>query len=351
MTTPPDQQIALDPAEGLNLLSITGEIIGLSTRDLDPDHALAIRWLYNWARANRWTAKQLEAETKISWTTLYRVFTGKYGARLDSVIERITTYRKLAEERATMGGAPFCETSVSRKIFKACEYALVSQSLVFIYGEPQIGKTFTLEEYLRLNNHGQTKMVRMPASAGVQLMMKEFARACYISPNAAFEGLRDSVFNAIDSKNLVIVDELHQVFLSYQRGSAIKALEVIREIHDRTKCGMVLCGTLRLRQEIMLGQHADLLEQFRRRGVLEIVLPKTLPRADVDRITAGYGLPPATDDALALQTDILRDHGLGKLCKFIQTGARIAHKAKERLNWNHIIKAHDILAKLGTPND
>lgn len=336
----------MKPSEGQNLISVSGDQVGLATRDLEPDHADAIRWLFNWSRANGWNSKTLEAETKISWTTLYRVFTGKYSAALDNVVSRILTYRRLAEERAQAGGIGFVETSISRKIWKAAEYALVSQSMAFVYGEPQIGKTTALEEYARRNNHGQTKFVRMPASAGVQLMMKEFASACYISPASCFDNLRERVLNSLDSRNLVIIDELHQVFLSYQRGSAIKCLEVIREIHDRTKCGMLLCGTLQLRKELMLGSHTDLLEQFKRRGVLEINLPKLPPKKDIDLISAAFRLAPAEDTALEIQTDIIKAHGLGKFAKFLQTGQRIAAKAGQPFTWDHFIKAHDILAKL-----
>jgi DNA transposition AAA+ family ATPase len=349
--TQPDtitKDLPLAPRDGLSFQSINGETIGLTTRDMEEEHAQTIRWLFNWGRSHGWTAAQLADETKISWTTLYRVFTGKYSARIDNICDRINSFRRLAEERESMGIVPFVETSISKKFFKACDYALVSQSLVFVYGDSQIGKTFTGEEYQRRNNHGQTKYVRMPASAGVQLMMQEFARACYISPRSSFDSLRESVLNALSGHNLVIVDELHQVFLSYQKGSAIKCLEVIREIHDRTKCGMVLCGTLDLKKQILLGQHSGMLEQFRRRGVLEIALPSKLPKADLDRITSSYGLPPAEDDALALQTEIMRDHGLGKFTKFIQAANRMASKNGEALSWDHVIRSHDILAKLST---
>jgi DNA transposition AAA+ family ATPase len=328
------------------LISVSGDQVGIATRDLSEEHRDQIRWIYNWARDNRWTSKVLESETKISWTTLYRVFTGKYAASLENVVTRIRTYRKLAEERAKGVGIPFIETSISRKIWKAAEYALISQSMAFVYGEPQIGKTTALEEYAARNNHGQTKMIRMPASAGVQLMMQEFARACYISANSCFDKLRERVLNAIDGGNLVIIDELHQVFLSYQRGSAIKCLEVIREIHDRTKCGMLLCGTLQLRKELMLGSHTDLLEQFKRRGVLEINLPTLPPKSDINAIARAFGLPPATDCALEIQTDIIKRHGLGKFTKFLQTAQRIAARQNQLLSWDHFLQAHDGLAKL-----
>ena len=39
------------------------------------------------------------------------------------------------------------------------------------------GSNKNVEEFVRRNNHGQTKYVRLPASGGVLLVAKEFARA------------------------------------------------------------------------------------------------------------------------------------------------------------------------------
>ena len=334
---------------GSSTLTVGAEIVTKYTASLDnEEHKEAIRWLYGWAREKRYGWKELEAETKISTTSLYRLFSGTYQAKLDGIVERIHSYRKVAEERASIRKIGFVETSIARKMFKAFEYAMLSQSMVFVYGISQIGKTFTALHFKDENNHGRTKYVRLPASAGVQLCMKEIAKACFVSPKSSFENLRERVLNSLDGDNLLIIDELHQVFLSYQKGSAVKVLEVLREIHDRTHCGMVLIGTRQLKKELMLGSHVELLEQFKRRGVLEIMLPNTPPAKDLTKISSAYGLTEEpTGEAEELRKDILTTHGLGKYCKFLQAAGRIASKSDEPLTWVHFVKAHDILAKLG----
>lgn len=337
----------LVPTDGLNMKSLTGDLVVSSTRELPEDQRDALRWIYAWSRENNWNLTRLADETKISVTTLYRALTGKYQAKLDNVIERITSYRRLAEERGTMADAPFAMTSIARKIDRTCEWALISQSIAFIFGNRGLGKTLAFERRRETHNHGQTKLIRMPASAGVQLMMKEIAKACYLSPNSCFDNLRERVLQAIDHTNLVIIDELHQVFLSYQKGSAIKCLEVIREIHDRTKCGMVLCGTTQLKKEIQLGQHAELLEQFTDRGVLKVQLPTRLPRADVLLIAAGYGLDDEpTGSAADVVNELMEARSLRKFGKLLQAAKRLASKEHTRVRWSHFVKAHDILAKL-----
>jgi DNA transposition AAA+ family ATPase len=329
-------------------LQISGDKVAQATRDLPDAHRSALRWLYSWAQENSITSMTaLADECGISATTLYRVFTATYGAKLDAVVERITQFRRIAQERGAIGSEVFVETSISRKIAKTCDWALISNSVALIYGNRGLGKTFCLEHYLETHNHGMTKLVRMPASAGVQLMMQEFARACHFSHVGPFDKLRDRVISTLDRNNLVIVDELHQVFLSYQRGSAIKCLEVIREIHDRTKCGMVLCGTQKLRDELLLGQHVDVLEQFTDRGVLQVQLTKKLPRKDVFAIAAGFGLDDEPDGtALDVIEEVMLSNSLRRFGKLLQASKRLACKEGKRIAWSHFVRAHDILAKL-----
>jgi DNA transposition AAA+ family ATPase len=352
--TPPEdtESTALVPADGLNMKSLTGDVIVAATRDLPDPHRDAVRWLHAYARECGWNLTRLADETNISGTTLYRVFTGKYSAKLDNLVERITSYRRLAEARGTLGDAPFALTSIAKKIDRTCEWALISQSVAFIFGNRGLGKTLAFERRRETHNHGQTKLIRMPASGGVQLMMKEIAKACYLSPNSCFDALRERVFASIDHTNLIIIDELHQVFLSYQKGSAIKCLEVIREIYDRTKCGMVLCGTTQLKKEILLGQYSEMLEQFTDRGVLKVQLPTRLPRGDVLLIAKGYGLDDEpTGTANEVLIDLMEARSLRKFGKLLQAATRMASKDSAKVTWAHFVKAHDILAKLETGSD
>lgn len=348
-TTTKEAPLALEPSDGLNMHSLTGDIVVFATRELPDDQREAIRWLHAFSRENGWTLHRLSDEIKLSNTVLYRVFTGKYPAKLDNVVEKIRSYRTaLGLKRAD--DVQFVETSISKRIFKAAEWALSSSSIVFVFGNRGLGKTFSFEEFRRTHNHGTTKLVRMPASAGVQLMMQEFARACYISPKTCFDNLRESVLRSLDKTNLLIVDELHQVFLSYQKGSAIKCLEVIREIHDRTGCGMVLSGTNQLKENILLGQHRELLEQFTDRGVLQVQLPTTVPRGDVLAIASAYGIkgePSGT--AGEIVDEILKARSLRKFGKLLDAAKRYATKRNEAPAWTHFVSAHDILSKVGTP--
>jgi len=348
-TAPDKQDRDLALSEGLNMQSLTGDIVVSSTKELPEDQREAIRWLHAFARENAWSLTKLSDETGMSSTTLYRVFTAKYAAKLDNVVEKIRAYRSAIGLRQH-DETPFVMTSVAKKIFQAGEWALSSGSIVFVFGNRGLGKTFCFEEFRRQHNHGTTKLVRMPASAGVQLMMQEFARACYISTRSCFDNLRDSVLRSVDKSNLLIVDELHQVFLSYQKGSAIKCLEVIREIYDRTGCGMVLSGTNQLKDSMLLGTHKELLEQFTDRGILQVNLPTKVPRSDVLAIAAAHGITGQPQGPAAeIVEDVLRARSLRRFGKLLDAGKRLARKEGSEPTWTHITRAHDILTTVGSP--
>lgn len=304
-------------------------------------------WYFAYAKTNKFDLNFASSELSFSAnSTMWRVFTCTYGAKLDGVCAKITRYKKLVEERGTLTRIKFVDTSISKRISRACDAALVSQTIVLIYGDSQIGKTEALLRYASLHNHGQTKYVRMPACGGVQLVAKEIARACFVSANTSFEKLRSMILDAIDDKTLLIVDEVHQAFLSYQTTSQVKVLEFLREIYDRTQCGMVLCGTNVLRTEIQEGKHARLLEQLRRRCTHPIQLPSKPPRPDLDRFAAAFGLSKPDGEVYEIIKDMIHRSGVGMYVKYLQSASRIAKKEGKKIHWKHFVTAHDLFAKL-----
>ncbi len=318
----------------------------LAEKAIEQDQADLIWWYYCWCREQEYDLVEAAKELNKDSTTIYRIFHGTYGAKMDNICADIARYKKLVLDRAGHVKMDFVETSIARTIWKACDGALITQTIAMIYGDSQIGKTMALMEHARRNNHGQTKYLRMPASAGVQLFMKELARSCYLSAYRSFDGMRESVLNTIDDKTLLIIDEVHQSFLSYQKGSQIKVLEVIREIYDRTQCGMVLCGTNVWRQEMQEGKLAQMLEQLRRRGTIKIQLPARPPKADLDRIAKKFGLAPAEDLALEVIKDMIHTSGLGMYVKYLQNASRMAAREGKKLTWDHFVATHDIIQRL-----
>lgn len=343
------------PEESNNLRPINSNLgfsldrVKKAIGDLPEDQQLPILWAFQLAKKSDWRLKDLTDQIGYSPTTWHKIFSGTREGGLTNVVKAINDFRRLHEERQSAIAPDFIITSLTKRIWEACDFALISQSVVFLWGENQIGKTAALEEYQRRHNHGQTIIVRLPASAGVQMVAKEIARAAGISPNSSFENLRHRILAGIDHRNTLIFDEMHQAFLTYQKGSSLKVLEFIRELHDRSKCGLVLCGTNVWREEIQRGEHAKVLAQLRNRGVAHIQLEDRPKNSDLRKFWQFYNLPDPEGPAATVVRDLVAEHGLGKFVKFLQTAARLANKRDEPVAWHHFLLAHNtILALAGT---
>ncbi|MFC5049211.1 AAA family ATPase [Rubritalea spongiae] len=332
-------------------LQFSYEMIVKATRDLSDTEKKEIRWLFQLAKQSQWTLKQTAERISYSPTVLHKVFKGTYEAKLDSIIKAITQFRSLYEKRQSIERPDFIETSLTKRIFEACDFAIASQSVVFLWGENQIGKTEALEEYQRRNNHGQTIYVRIPAASGILMVVQEIAKAMGISPNSCYTKIRERILRALDDSNTLIIDELHLVFSTYQKGAAVKALEFIRELYDRSKCGLILCGTNVLRDEFMSGEHKKMLAQLLNRGTAHIQLEdKPLP-ADLEKFFEFYDLGLPTGKAASAVKDIVHYHGLGKFVKTLQAASRLAHKQEKALTWDHFLTTQNALTRLGRKKD
>lgn len=306
----------------------------------------AVWWLFAYAKDSGLSLT--EASRLLGYdagTTLWRVFNGSYGAKLDNVVANINRLRK--ETHGRVSDVPFIETSIARKVAQVCNAAWQSQTIAMLWGESQTGKTWALQEFARTHNHGATKYIRLPATAGIQLVAKVIAKACYLSPDSAFEGLRERILHSISADTLVIIDEAHEAFLCYQKGSAIKVFEFLREVYDRTGCGMVICGTNVLRDEIMTGKLQLMLKQLDRRGIIKVQLPDVTPMRDCEKVAKEWlKLPPPEGEAREIVKDLVLKTGLNAYVHFLKAATRLATAEKVAVNWGHFVKAYGIIRSL-----
>jgi len=319
---------------------IPGDVVNKATANLEDDQRSLVRWLHAYAAEHDLHLAELAAKIRYDESTLHRVFNGKYDGKLENVCREIAAFKKLAEARGSITKLSFIETAMSRQIWKLCDTALTYQKIGFLFGDSQTGKTTALMSYARLHNHGQTIYVRMPTGGVLGLLLSEFAQALRMSPQQKEKELRRRVIQAFDDRMLLIVDEAHQVFVTNEGNSRIRSLEFLREIHDRSGCGLIICGTNTARDEIMSGRHSKLLQQLERRALFTRQLPNQATRRDLDMIAAAYGLESAHGEGETLQAETIRESGLGKWCTFLQAASRIASKQGKKLAWAHVIAAH-----------
>lgn len=318
----------------------------LQTEQVDEDGEKLIWWFYSHARENNWHLKDAANAINRDPTTVHRLFNGNYGAAYDNLLAEIERYKKIADARANRRDIGFIETSTWAKIDTVCQNALYDSMPAFIYGASQIGKTACLLEFARRNNHGQSKYVRMSAAPTFQFAVKSIAEVCFISIRQDVSLIRRRVMDAVDSRTLIMIDEFHQCMSTTTDLVARKVVEFLREIYDRTGCGIVLCGTKVFRDEFERGRQALIYDQFRRRGMLELKLPDAPPKSDITKIAKAFNLPAPAGADLELIKTMLLESGIGKYIKFLQYAHRIALGRGETLGWPHFSQAYEGIKSL-----
>jgi hypothetical protein len=203
-----------------------------------------------------------------------------------------------------------------------------------------------LEEYARQHNHGQTIYVRVPTGGVLGEFTAWLAMSLRISPQLKQWQIKDRIINAFDERMLLIVDEAHECFSSHYSDRGVRTLNFCREIHDRKRCGLVIAGTEVLEENVQAGKHRQMLRQLGLRSLAALKLPPKPSAANLVEFARRYNLPPAEGEALTLQTEIIREHGLGKWCSLLMAASRIAAKEKKEMGWSHVIKAHAAILAL-----
>jgi DNA transposition AAA+ family ATPase len=319
---------------------VAGDVVNKATADLPDDQRSAIRRLHAHAAENDLTLSELGKLVRYDETTLHRVFHGKYEGNLPNVVTEITGFFQLYDERSKGRKLAFIETDLARKIWKLCGAALEYQRIGFIFGDTQIGKTEALKKYQADHNHGSTIYVSVPTGGSMSLFLAALARALRISPQQKEKELIRRIFEAFDDRMLLIVDEAHQCLYSKGEARGARTMEFVRELFDARKCGVVICGTNVFRDEMDSGRFAGVLKQMKRRRLVALQLPGSPTAGDLNTIAAAYGLPVAAGESLTLQTEAIREEGLGFWLTLLRMGAKVATQNKTRMGWQHVIRAH-----------
>lgn len=348
--------------------TIAGDKIALATADMPERTRTAIRWAEGYCRARNLSYPELADRLKkpdgktYSADSVFHMFTGGREAdQLDNMVAALERLRVVETERAEQVRVTFIETSLSARIFSTCRRAFLRQKMVFIFGDSQIGKTTALEEYARRHNHGETRYVRMPPGGGLDAFIRELAIALGIPTGARTLDLRRRILDCFDSRMLLVVDECEEC-LNETSLRGVLTLNFIREIHDKRKCGVVMAGANIFKQKLLHGRHSASMVRLVRRGMSPLQLPAIPPSADLARFAESYRLPAIDDqkisvrapivDAhgeeqiekiehspLALQTAVIREHGLGRWVMILTEASDLAREKRRPMSWGAVLLA------------
>lgn len=327
--------------------TIPGDAVYHATKDLPDNQRSAIRWLHAFSVENSLSNGEVGKLIRMSDSTVSLVLRGKYTGSLENVTKSIETFRELNERRSQGKKLPFIPTILSRRIWAICDAAVEFQRMAFMFGNMQIGKSTSLEEYQASHNHGNTIYLPVPTGGHLSHFCVRLAEILKISTQIKISELRRRIIDSFDDRMLLIVDEAHQCIpqsgFSTER---IQTIEFIREIFNEKKCGVVICATNVFRDAMDTGHLSKILHQTKRRRLCTLQLPDVPTAADLNTFAAAYDLKPATGDAATLQKNMVEDEALGMWLTLLRMAAKIAAIDQKAMSWDYVLRAYSGLKEL-----
>jgi DNA transposition AAA+ family ATPase len=288
-------------------------------------------------------------DAKLSWpdaceaigydrSTVFRVLKGTYEGSWPNVVKAINSYKKIVADRAGIQRVGFAENSISRLIWAGLDYAMANNSITLVVGESGQGKTVACEVWRDRNNHGRSVLVEVPPIGGTKMLLRVLAEAVGVNRNLAQDAMLEALVRAFNPNRMLIIDEARRLLPSDTRGDVNPVkLEIIRYIHDRTKCAVGLIATQRF--DDTLKKLSYQYEQVLGRVGQPVRLFRTIERKDYLPILTQYFAKPS-DRCLAQCDLIVNEQGrLRVLGELLKVSTRIASKANTKVTEEHFFKA------------
>lgn len=312
---------------------------GASARQLEE-----ILWLSDFAQTQGLkTFAAIAKEIGVSESQVSLVLRGKYSAGLDGFADTIAQFRALWKERQDLGPVVFIpQLSVVKRLTQFADLVRATRQIGIVWGKNQTGKSSALEYYAGQNK--LTAFATLPAGGACKPAMKDLALARGGIPvRKSHEELRERILRAFNPQWLVIADEFHQAF----KGRTLKTVTIdrFREVRDRCKCGLLICGTDLIVDMMEDELFRDMLGQIGNRGVLRMHIPTAPEPEDIRLLSAAYGFPGEPSGSAAKWVrEIAHENGISKLSAFFVVARMLASKSKARLTWRHFETARATLA-------
>lgn len=211
------------------------------------------------------------------------------GGKYQTIEPKIEAFLEVQESKArreelVLG---FVSTKTTRRISEVMRDAHEAGDTVVIYGQAGLGKTQAVKNYCEKNP--AAILIEANPSFTALVLMRKLAAAAKVSTVGSLNDLFESVSDRLrDSGRLIVVDEAENL--------PLRALEIIRRLHDDTGCGLVLSGMPRLVANLR-GKHGELVQLYSRVSVA-LNLGDSMPDEELEQI-ARAAMPEADDETIA----------------------------------------------------
>lgn len=143
----------------------------------------------------------------------------------------------------------FIETKNSKTIFEICEMVRIEKEIGIITGRAGIGKTYSLREYAR--HRQDILLIEADITFTPKVMMKEICTHLGIITGLSLHDMFEGLVEKMKTMDIMlIIDEAEHL--------PVRGIDILRRIHDRTGCGILICGLpqLLMRLKSLRGDYA-----------------------------------------------------------------------------------------------
>ncbi|KAF0176467.1 MAG: hypothetical protein FD161_3006 [Limisphaerales bacterium] len=306
-------------------------------RALDEPTQRALLWFHQHALDARLTLKDAGEALGYDGSTIFRVLKGTYEGSWPNIVAAIAGYQRIVENRGTIQAQHFAENRFTRLIHAGLDYALANNSITTVEGESRMGKSISTLQWRDLNNHGRSVYVIAPAYGGTKALLRDIAASVGVNKNLNNAQMHEAILRAFNRNRILLVDEAHRLLPSDRKATNPVNLEILRDLHDRTGCGLGLVATTRFGAELRKSEY--MFEQLLGRIGMPVRLYKEIKEADILPILAQYVARPG-ERLVSVCVEIANAPGrLGILVETLRVSSRIASKSRAKLAEEHIFKA------------
>lgn len=272
----------------------------------------------------------------MSTKTITGLLEGTYGGNVAGKLAILEERLPLLDARQTVPGVDLdhIPTELGQRVAEVCHAARETHLINIIAGRSQIGKTTAAEAYA-LRYPASTILMRMPTRPTISSMLHELTASAGLPRSRSNAEAIARLRAHLQPHHLIIVDEAH---LALDRVQGVDALDQLRELWDRNKCGMVLMVTDTRARDMVKGEFSGRLYQLEYPGEWEN-LPPVPTQNDVAAIWQAYGLPAPDEKTMKAITVMVKASCFGRYCHRMKWAAALAKRTGQQLSWGFFLEA------------
>jgi len=312
-------------------------------RHLEAATQESLLWFHQYVLDTRMSYDEAHEAIGYDQSTIFRVLKGQYTGSLSNVCKAIAGYKKLVAKRATIQTNEIVGNNISKLIGAGLDYALSNNSITTITGESRMGKTVAVLKWREENSLATSVYVAAPPVGGTKMFMRRIADAVGVNKNMSVAAMFEEIIRSFNRNRILLVDEAHRLVPSSRRSNPTN-IELLRDLHDTTHCGLAMIATQRFTDDLQRSEYQ--FEQVLGRIGMPVRLKRKILLSDFMPIVQQY-IPKPSRDLIAECDRIANDLGrLGILVETLRVASRIAAKEKATLKEAHIFRAIKLRAQM-----